>query len=250
MKKIIILFFIIELFGLIRQPKDTWAAGQTEISILPVSAEITAGDSIILDLVLKTGGEKIYSLSLQLGYPADKLAVAEFRNQDSLVTDWVKQETKPGLITLTGGIQKGFVGQGKIASLKLISKSAGETSITFLGNNLILDQNQQNQFSGGSTTSIKIKPSASSPSNPPPPAGGSPTPPSKILNQKNLLIVLLVLAVLAVVIVSILLRRKSNWQKVLNQTPPPPPAGGSPIPPMEKTPPPPVNSPPQSPQTP
>jgi len=158
MKKIFFLLVILSAAFFFKLGNSALAAtNQVEIYFLPPEAKIQTGGQIVLDLMLSTQKEKIYSLAAQVIYPADKLSFQSLEIQNSIITDWAKKiKESKGVINLTGGVKKGFLGDGKIVQLRFLAKNEGEASVLVPSSSLILNQNQQNVLEKTSPVTIII----------------------------------------------------------------------------------------------
>lgn len=93
------------------------AVQASALYILPQSQNIYIGDSFLADVSIDTGEEEINAIEGAIIFPEEKLEVIDVIKGDSIIGLWIKEpnySSKKGEIYFSGGMPKGFKGQGSI----------------------------------------------------------------------------------------------------------------------------------------
>lgn len=137
----------------------TWFSGAkaATLYLMPQSQNVYAGDTFLTDVQINTNQEEINAIEGSLVFPDGKLAAIDVIKGDSIVNLWIKEPDysgKKGEINFSGGMPKGFNGQGslfKIIFKVLESISAEGPADVFIKNDLRVLLND------GNATSANVK---------------------------------------------------------------------------------------------
>ena len=107
--------------------------------LLPQSQTIYQGSSFMIEIRLDSEDEEINTAEVNLKIPSDLLEVLDFNKGGSMFSFWaVEPELKDNLISLTGGIPKGFKGDGLILKINFLAKEIGKAEINFKEDSKVL----------------------------------------------------------------------------------------------------------------
>jgi len=133
-KKFIIIFLFSIFYFLFFD--IAWAA---TLYLLPQSQNVYQGDSFLIELRLDSENEEINTAEINLKIPSSLLEVLDFNKGGSIFNVWaVEPESKDNLISLTGGIPKGFKGDGLILKINFLAKEIGKAEINFKEDSRVL----------------------------------------------------------------------------------------------------------------
>lgn len=131
------------------------SVGASTLFFLPQSQDIYSGETFVLEARIDTEGRAINVIDGGIEYPSDKLEVVDIADGDSVVSLWVKKpayNADKGEINFTGGVPRGFAGEGDI--FKIVFK-AKEGVVS--GEEIKFRENTKVLLNDGSGTEDQLK---------------------------------------------------------------------------------------------
>ena len=107
--------------------------------LLPQHQTVYQKDTFLVELRLDSENEEINTAELNLKVSSNLLEVLDFNKGGSIFNFWaVEPKAKDNLISLTGGVPKGFKGDGLILKINFLAKEIGKTEIDFKEDSKVL----------------------------------------------------------------------------------------------------------------
>lgn len=134
------------------------AQAQTPATLffLPGMVTVAQNQTVWMDVMVNTGGQKANAMAASFSYPVDKMEILEVSTagSETLTTIVAPSVFGGGKAKIAGGSADGFSGVKKVASVRLQAKvSSGTATLTFLGDSaVLLEANSSNIFSLVSST--------------------------------------------------------------------------------------------------
>lgn len=109
-------------------------------------AQVRQGDTVVVELRLSTGNEKINAIDGAIDFDSSALQVKEMSTGGSIFTVWPRQPLVTDTISeifFAGGTPGGFSGDGLVAKFAFLAKRSGDTDIYISGDtDLFLNDGQ------------------------------------------------------------------------------------------------------------
>ncbi len=156
MKKILSILFLALLVISFFTP-----ASASTLSFSPVSIKVVKGQKFNLKINVTPVGGKNYTVKTNIKFPANLVKVDSW----TYGTNWMPirkpnydyLSNSEGLVTRTAGYPEGFSSAVTFGTISFIAKSDGEGVVEFTGENLILDDSNNNDYTSGNKVNISVK---------------------------------------------------------------------------------------------
>lgn len=129
-------WFLLALLAIVAYFLFRPTKGAKEATITAPNIKQGSGHRVTVPIVINTGGKIINAAQIFLKFDPQQVQVEAMNKEGSFFTVWVKDQpafsNDKGDISFAGGIfSPGFKGQGRVASVTLVSKRATKTQLTF-----------------------------------------------------------------------------------------------------------------------
>ena len=115
------------------------SARSAMLYLIPQSQIVYQGDSFIVEVRIDTEGEEINALELGLTFPQNLLEAIDFSKGNSILQLFAEEpKIQKGEISFTGGIPKGFNGNGLLAKITFLAREIGRARVNFKENSQVL----------------------------------------------------------------------------------------------------------------
>lgn len=152
------LFFLAALFGAL-YPASVSAA--TSFSFSPTTVRVHEGQTVTVTLAADPAGTKNYTVKASITFPADLVSVSAW----NFGSEWLplKQpgydslDNAAGTMVRTAGFPNGFSDKTTFGTATFTVKKTGTGTITFAGEQLALDENNDNTYGGGNSVTLVVE---------------------------------------------------------------------------------------------
>jgi len=107
--------------------------------LMPQSQTVYQGDGFLVEIKLDTEGEEINTAQVGLTFPQNLLEAIDFSKGNSILQLFAEEpKIQKGEISFTGGIPKGFNGNGLLAKITFLAREIGRARVNFKENSQVL----------------------------------------------------------------------------------------------------------------
>ena len=156
MRKALILLSFILVFA-----ATASSASAATISFSPATGGADVGNAFSLNVyIVPSAGEKIFTAKASIAYPAGLLEARSFsfaQNTFPLAqSGYDRNDTAAGVLIKTAGFPGGITGTTLLGTVTFYAKAAGSADIRAASDSEILNDANQNAFTGGNTARYSI----------------------------------------------------------------------------------------------
>ena len=163
-RKILLSSFFAAIIILAAAPIAAKAA--TSFEFYPTKINVKAGDYFTVTVRINPNGQKNYTVKASIKFPPDLLSALTWKYANVWMPlrkgSYDASSNTDGVIVRTAGYPEGFDKITTFGTVTFLAKKSGQATINFSGENLSLDENNTNQFSGSVPAKVIIsaKPAA------------------------------------------------------------------------------------------
>lgn len=110
------------------------SAFAAQIYLLPQTAEMGVGDSLLSELRIDTEGEQLNAFDILMTYPVGVLEISDVITGGSLINLWIHEpvySNEHGILRIEGGRIGGLAGDGLLLKILFKGKSIGTGTVSF-----------------------------------------------------------------------------------------------------------------------
>ncbi|MFA5128314.1 MAG: cohesin domain-containing protein [Patescibacteria group bacterium] len=136
------------------------ARAATSFELYPTKVSVKAGQFFTLTVRINPAGVKNYTVKASIKFPADLVSVQTWKYSNVWMPlrkgSYDYSSNSEGVFIRTAGYPEGFSKITTLGTLTFLAKKSGKGTIEFSGENLALDENNTNQFSGGTKVNLTV----------------------------------------------------------------------------------------------